>query len=63
MKYTVTIQYVRAQTLEIEASSAEEARELVASGEFDDNLVMDGGNVVDDECENVEILDVFTSAK
>jgi hypothetical protein len=49
-KYSVTIQYERTQTIEVEADSKDEAIELVSFGQFDDE------QITDTEDENVEIL-------
>ena len=50
--YKVNILFERMQTIAVEANSADEAREIVASGEFDDTQIT---NTID---ENVGISSV-----
>jgi hypothetical protein len=49
-KYSVTIQYERTQTIEVEADSKDDAIELVFFGEFDNEQIIETND------ENVEIL-------
>lgn len=49
-KYTVTLQFQRTQLISVEAESENEAIEIVNSGEFLDE------NIVDTEDDYVEIL-------
>lgn len=45
MKYRVTIQFERTQSIEVEANSTDEACDLVNEGEFEDSQI---ANVEDD---------------
>jgi len=49
-KYSVTIQYERTQTIEVEADSKDEAIEIVNDGEFEND------QITDTEDDYVEIL-------
>jgi len=49
-KYSVTIQYERTQTIEVEADSKDEAIRIVNEGEFED------GQITDTEDDYVDIL-------
>jgi DNA-dependent RNA polymerase auxiliary subunit epsilon len=40
-KYSVTIQYERTQTIEVEANSKDEAIRIVNEGEFEDEQITD----------------------
>jgi hypothetical protein len=53
MKYQVNLSFERMQSIEVEADSAEEAREIVANGEFEDS------QIVDTEDDYVEITSVI----
>jgi hypothetical protein len=49
-KYSVTIQFERTQTIEVEADSKDDAINLVNEGEFDNEQIIETND------ENVEIL-------
>jgi hypothetical protein len=40
-KFQVTLQFERTQYIEVEAETAEEAKEIVANGEFEDSQITD----------------------
>lgn len=53
MKYQVNLCFERVQSIEVEAGSAEEARDIVANGDFTDE------QIVDTEDDNVDITSVI----
>jgi DNA-dependent RNA polymerase auxiliary subunit epsilon len=57
MKFIVTVQFERTQSIEVEAETAEEARELVANGEFTEE------QIVNTEDDYVDIPSVVQEAK
>ena len=60
MKYQVTVTSYRTQIIQVDAENGDEAYELVATGEYTDNDIVDDS---DDAVEitSIKVVDTFTN--